>query len=191
MKSLNELFREVILANELDNNISAALRFSDPDGKLSGKSGWSFGISQFDTKNNDVALKCLAECGFTPEEIKGVVDQSINISPLNAKLANHADIIEKYDVQQLSYCLNKALNFDSDYGIPLADSTAILAGADYCNQYGSQGQGAVTYYKSLKRPITALDILNFKLSNTKYGKEHPLDCKRRYDNLIKIVKENV
>jgi len=190
MKSLNELFREVILANELENNISAALRFSDPDGKLSGKSGWSFGISQFDTQNNDVALKCLAECGFTQTEINGIVKQTIDVVPLNKKLIAHADIIEKYDVQQLSYCLNKAINFDSDYGIPVADNTAILAGADYTNQYGSQGQGAVKYYKSLNRPITALDVLNFKLSNTKYGREHPLDCKRRYNNLIKIVKEN-
>lgn len=32
MKTLNELFYQVILLNELSGNKSAALRFSDPDG---------------------------------------------------------------------------------------------------------------------------------------------------------------
>lgn len=186
-KTLNELFREVILANELENNLAFALRFSDPDGTRSGKSGWSYGVCQFDTRNNDAAIACLKECSFTAAEIEGIVHQTIDVKPLAAKLIAHADIVARYDAQQLSYCLNKALNFDSDYGIPVAGTAAILAGADYVNQYGSQGQGAVAYYKSLGRPITAEDVLNFKLSCTKYGKEHPGDCRRRYDNLIKIV----
>jgi len=187
MKTLNALFREVILANELGGNIKVALRFSDPDGVLSGKSGWSFGISQFDTQNNDAALKCLAACGFSPAEIRGVVAQTIDVKPLAAKLAANTDVIALYDEEQLSYCLSKALNFDSDHGIPVADAAAILASADYVNQYGSQGNGARAYYKALARPITALDVLNFKLTQTKYGREHPGDCRRRYDNLMKVV----
>lgn len=189
MQTLNEIFRRVILANELDNNTAAALRFSDPDGVLSGKSGWSFGISQFDTQNNDQALVCLRECGFTENEIYGVVHQTVDVKPLASKLKAGADIIARYDTQQLSHCLNKALNFDEKYGIPQSGPGAILASADYVNQYGSQGQGAVAYYKGLGRPITAEDVLNFKLTCTKYGKEHPKDCRRRYDNLMKVLKE--
>jgi hypothetical protein len=192
MKTLNELFYHVILLNELDGNLNAALRFSDPDGVLSGKSGWSFGVCQFDTKNNDQALACLRECGFTAQQIKGIVDQSLPVAHvrlLEPKLQANAEIIERYSTNQLSYCLNKALNFNSDYGIPVADSAAILAGADYCNQYGSEGNGARAYYKALARPITAEDVLQFKLSQTQYGREHPKDCQRRYDNLMKVVRE--
>ena len=32
MKTLNELFYDVILLNELSGNVSGALKFSDPDG---------------------------------------------------------------------------------------------------------------------------------------------------------------
>lgn len=186
-KTLNSLFRALILLNELGGKISIALRFSDPDGERSGKSGWSFGLSQFDTQNNEQALKCLAECGFTPAEIEGIVKQNVDVRPFAARLAAHSDIIERYDTEQLSYCLNKALNFNVDYGIPLAGSGAILAGADYCNQYGSQGQCAVAYYKALGRPITAQDVLQFKLTQTKYGREHPDDCRRRFNNLQTVL----
>jgi len=186
--TLNQLFRKVIFANELDSNLAFVLKFSDADGVRSGKSGYSFGVSQFDTQNNASALRCLGECGFSVAEITGIVNQTIDVKPLAARLAVHADIIERYDVEQLSYCLNKAVSFDLDFGVPLADESAALGGADYVNQYGSQGNGAVAYYRSLKRPITALDVLNFKLSNTKYGREHPLDCHRRYNNLMAIWK---
>lgn len=187
-KTLNELFRLVILANELSNNLKFALRFSDPDGVRSGKSGWSFGVCQFDTQNNGQALGCLRECGFTEAEIDGIVRQSIDVKPLAARLAAHADVVAKYDELQLSHCLNKALGFDERHGIPVADTSAILAGADYVNQYGSQGQGAVAYYRALARPITAEDVLNFKLAKTKYGREHGDDCRRRYRNIIDILK---
>jgi hypothetical protein len=40
---------------------------------------------------------------------------------------------------------------------------------------------------ALDKPVTAESVLAFKLNHTKYGKEHPADCRRRYTNLIKIV----
>lgn len=187
MKTLNDLFRHVILSNELEDNLKFALRFSDPDGVRSGKSGWSFGVCQYDTQNNPAALDCLRECGFTEVEIAGVVKQTIDVKPLAAKLQAHADIVEKWDTLQLSHCLNQALNFCTSRGVPLADATSILAVADYINQYGSMGDGAEAYFDALGRPITAQDVLDFKLKITKYGKEHPGDCQRRYDNLIKIL----
>jgi hypothetical protein len=189
MKTLNELFRQVILANELDNNLSFALRFSDPDGVRSGKSGWSFGVCQFDTQNNDAALACLKECGFSTDEIQGIVHQTIDVKPLAAKLADHADVVARYDEEQLSGCLNRGLNFCLSRGVPLQDSAAILAVADYFNQYGSMGDGAEAYFDKLGRAITAKDVLDFKLTATKYGREHPADCKRRYDNVVKIVEK--
>jgi hypothetical protein len=189
MESLNELFYKVILLNELSGNVSYALKFSDPDGVRSGKSGWSFGVCQYDTQNNANALLCLYECGFTKEEVTGIVHQNIDVKALEYKLKNHVDIIQKWDTLQLTYCLNKALNFDTDYGIPVQSPDGILAGADYVNQYGSQGNGARDYYKKLGRPITAKDVLEFKLNNTRYGKVHPKDCERRYNNIIKVLTE--
>jgi len=185
--TLNEMFYKVILLNELSGNIRAALRFSDPDGVLTGKSGWSFGLVQFDTQNNSLALTCLRECGVTEAEIQGIVKQNIDVKPLARKLVDNALIVRRYDEMQLSYCLNKALNFDMEHGIPVESPGGILAGADYVNQYGSQGNGAKTYYKSLGRPITAEDVLRFKLELTKWGREHPDDCKRRYNNIVKVV----
>lgn len=187
MKTMNELFRLVILENELGGDISFALKFSDADGVRSGKSGWSFGVCQFDTQNNSMALSCLRECGFSEVEIQGIVKQTIPIDPLSARLLTKGSIIARYDEAQLSMCLTNAVNFNNERKIPVTDTAAILAQADYINQYGSMGDGMAKYLKELRRPVTAKDILNFKLNNTKYGREHPSDCGRRYNNLIKVL----
>lgn len=186
-QSLNEMFNDLIFANELGSNPRLAYEFSDPDGIRSGKSGYSFAACQFDVQNNSNALLCLKECGFTDAEIQGLVSQTVDVKPLASKLKNNKEIVDRWSEQQLSYCLQKALSFDVEFGIPVESPGGILAGADYVNQYGSQGNGAKAYYLALGRPITALDVLNFKLTNTKYGKEHSADCKRRHDNLLKIL----
>jgi hypothetical protein len=183
-ETLNSLFRKLILLNELSGNLNAALRLSLCSG---GKSGYSFGESQLDINNNPAAVACLLECGFSITEVSGLQAKILNPSNFTARLQAHADIIAKYDEAQLSECLDRALNFDSDYGIPVANTAAILAGADYCNQYGSEGNGAKAYYKALGRPITAEDVLQFKLTQTKYGKENPGDCRRRYANIAKVL----
>ena len=181
-RTLNEMFRDLIFANECGKNPRVIYKFSDPDGERSGKSGWSFGLSQFDTQNNSTALKCLAECGFTDAEIAGIVAQSVDVRPFAERLAAHSEIIDSYDTEQLTYCLGKALDFDMKFGIPVTNPGGILASADYCNQYGSEGMGAVAFYKALGRPINEQDVLKFK-ATTKYGKEHYDDCVRRYTNL--------
>lgn len=189
MATLNELFRQVILLNELDGDISEALHFSDPDGVRSGKSGWSFGVCQFDVQNNDQAIACLKDCGFTDAEIKGVVNQTIDVKPLAARLAAHADIIAEYDTAQLSRCLNSAGNFATERGIPLADSAALLSLADTINQYGSLGDGTAKHLLDLGRPIALDDITNMKLA-WKYGQTHPKDVIRRQNNISKVMEDN-
>lgn len=189
MKTINELFSELIFANELDSNPKLAFTFSDPDGVRSGKSGWSFGVCQFDTRNNDQALFCLRECGFTRDEINGIVNQTINVGALSSRLQEQSDIIAIYDAAQLSRCLYAALDFYARQHIPATDTGAILATADYINQYGSCGDGFALYMLALKRPLIAADILDFKLGHTKYGREHPADCRRRYNNLVTILEK--
>lgn len=191
MKTINELFRELIFANELDSNPKLAFTFSDPDGVRSGKSGWSFGVCQFDTRNNNQALFCLKECGFTPDEINGIINQTINVAPLSARLKEQSDVIEIYDTAQLSRCIYSALDFYIRQQIPATDTGAILATADYINQYGSCGDGFAAYMRTPARPLVARDILDFKLLHTKYGKEHPADCHRRYINLVTVLAKAV
>jgi len=186
MKSINDLFRDVILLNELSGDESAALRFSDPDGP-SGRSGWSFGICQFDTKHNDQALLCLQDCGFTPEEIDDIRHQRINVRPLAARL--RPSVVARYDAAQLSHCLFKALNATTSNGIVAVDTGAILCLADYVNQYGSIGKGFVGYLQKIGRPIVAQDIQDWKLNHTKYGREHRADCKRRFGNVMKVLEK--
>jgi hypothetical protein len=184
-------FRRVIVANELDNDLNYALKFSDPDGVRSGKSGWSFGVCQFDTQNNPAALQCLAECGFTPAEIAGIRNQTIDVHQFEHRLNANAAIVEKWDRRQLSSCLTRADYILDKYGITPADDAALLAVADYDNQYHLSDIDKVgTLVHGLKHlgvPFTAKDVLQYKLSGTKYGREHPGDCKRRYDNLVEIM----
>ena len=70
MKNLNELFYDVILANELEGDVGAALRFSHAPGD---KSGYSFGVCQFDVKNNDRDAKRIFEAS-----IRAIVEGSIS-----------------------------------------------------------------------------------------------------------------
>lgn len=185
------LIKKVIVANELENNIAYAYKFSDPDGVRSGKSGWSFGRSQFDTKNNPLALKCLSECGFDNTVIKGIVNQSIDITPFNAKLRAASAIIDRYDDVQFRAVICKAQALTKKHGITLADDAALIAIADYDNQYYlsdiDKPGYLVHYLKQRGLPIIAKDVLTFKLEDTEYGRKAPGDCKRRYNNLISIV----
>lgn len=190
MKTINELFYLVILQNELSGNKAAALRFSDPDG-ASGRSGWSFGLCQFDTRHNGEAINCLVDCGFTDGEIRKIVEQTIDVRPFSARLIAHADVIAEYDQRQLSYCLNKAIEFNLANNIIMVETAALLCVADYVNQYGSEGAGIAAYFNEIdtKRPVIAADVQHFKLEHTKYGREHRADCERRYNNILRVLEK--
>src|SRR5574341_9170 len=105
-----EKFRKIIIENELGGDLNEALKFSDPDGVHSGKSGWSFGVCQFDLNNNELASICLKECGFTDSEIAALKAQTIDVHPLEAKLKAAAEIIARYDEHQFAGCLTRAGN---------------------------------------------------------------------------------
>lgn len=190
-----EKFRAIIIANELGGDMSAAFRFSDPDGVRSGKSGWSFGVCQFDLNNNPLASICLKECGFADEEIAALKAQTIDVTLLEPRLRAAAEIIERYDEHQLAGCIERAKNICKLFRIFHADEAALLSVADYDNQYHFSGFNKpgtlVNYLVMLQRPFTAEDILAFKREKTKYGREHPEDCDRRYKNIIKIEGERV
>jgi len=185
-ESLNQMFDGVILNNELSGILAAAYRFSHAKG---GKSGWSFGRCQFDVKNNSTARSLLSRLGFTAAEVLAIQDEAVDPRQWNGRLAAGAAIIDQADTDQLTYCLCQGLNFATTYGIPVENPGGILGIADYANQYGAPGQGSADYYKSLGRPVTAQDVLDFKLNHTKYGEEEPEDCHRRYAGVMKAIQE--
>ena len=186
-------FRKIIIANELDNSMSHVTKFSDPDGVRSGKSGWSFGVSQFDLQNNPIAAACLRACKFTEDEIQGLIKQTVDAKALEPKLKANAGIIELFDVAQLKGCVDRAKRILSKRDITPANDAALLSVADYANQYHlsdiAKPGYLVHYLMRLDRAFTAADVLQFKLTATKYGREHPDDCRRRYNNLVRIMKE--
>lgn len=183
--TINEQFRKIIAENE--GGPEVALEFSDPDGVRSGKSGWSFGVCQFDVQNNSQALACLSECGFTHDEIDGIVHQTIDVHKLEYKLKENAEVIARYDDAQLQHCLNAAGRFLENYGIAVQDDAAFLMLADTVNQYGSLGSGTAAGCRMFGRPVTAEDLLNIKLqwkySQTERG---AADTRRRYCNVMKV-----
>jgi hypothetical protein len=186
--TLLEQCTEVVKLNEIGD--ADPYRFDDPDGLRSGKSGWSFGPCQFDIANNSAASLCLKDCEFTDEEIAGLKAQTIpDMAPMNAKLAAHADVIERYSEAQLKYCVDGATEFINKYRVPFVDTAAILAIADTVNQYGSVGGGSASYLLALGRPVSAKDVLAMKLTwkYAKASKHNYDDTIRRYNNLIKVV----
>lgn len=191
MADLTELFRKIILENECGGKADYFHKFTDPDGIRTGKSGWSFGMCQFDIMNNPLASVCLKECGFTDEEITGLKAQTIDPKPLEQKLRENAEIMERYDDQQLAGCLARARNVLDKFGIIPADDAALLAVADYDNQYHLDavlGAKYLTgYLFGLLRPFKAKDVLDFKMQHTKWGRTNPNDCLRRYMNILRIV----
>ena len=83
MKTLNEMFREVIVQNELEGDLAAAYKFSKCS---AGNSGWSFGVSQFDVKNNSTARECLLKCGFTQAEVASIQMETVDPRFWNSRL---------------------------------------------------------------------------------------------------------
>ncbi len=191
-RTIADIFRQIIIANELGGNEGLALRFSDPDGERSGKSGWSFGVCQFDLSNNPLAAKCLLECGFSLSEVDALRAQTVDVKPFNTRLREHVLTICEYDERQLTGCLQRAAGLMDKYSIGF-DETALLAVADYHNQYhlsDIRKPGYLLFYLSrLGRPATAQDVLDFKLNHTTWGRQRPDDCRRRHDNIIRICRE--
>lgn len=184
-----EVFTKVILANELDGSTAHIYKFSDPDGIQTGKSGWSFGLCQFDINNNPTAILCLRDCGFTVDEIDRLRHQTLqDMKPMNIKLLANCTTVDRYDDQQLGECLQVPVNLCKNSAIKL-DPSGVIALADYHNQfYMSRGGKMHNYLKTLQRPVTADDIYQFILT-LPWGLKRRDDVVRRHENIIRILKE--
>jgi len=184
---LRKTFAQVIVANELGGNLSLAYKFSDPDGVRTGKSGWSFGRVQFDINNNPSSILALREMDFTADEISGLKAQTIQIEPMNSKLILHADVVDRWDGKQVVECLRVPLDLCKEIAVSFSCEETFLHIADYHNQiYMSRGGKLYNFLKG-KKDVTPEMIRDFKLS-LPWGKSHPQDVWRRYNNIVKAVR---
>lgn len=188
-----DTFYKILTANELGNDLSLILKFSDPDGIRIGKSGYSFGVSQFDLKNNAQAIRCLQECDFGQLEIEDLVNQPVisdtRMKYYETKLANSANIVEKFDLDHMTHTLEYVSGICSRDNIQLQNEETIYHIADYHNQFYFSKDGKLhTHLKAQDKTITPETILIFKLNKTSWGQKRPDDVMRRYNNIARICR---
>jgi len=191
--SIADLFRKIIIENELFGNLDNITKVSDSEGDRSSK-GLCFGVSRFTVANNWHAKQCLIECGFSQAEIEGIRSGTIDVTSLEAKLRNHAMVVAKWDERQLTSCLQRAYRLMEKHDIILVDDAALMAVADYNNQFRlserKKPDTLIHYLADLDRPVMAEDVLEFRLNHTAYGKERPDDCHRRHGNIAAIMRNS-
>lgn len=187
-----DVLRKILVANELGGNLSLAYQFSDPDGARTGKSGYSYGLCQFDLANNPAAGAGLGECGFTDTEISSLKLQTPTAREmvrLNTKLAAAADLVDTLDGRALKAIVAHTREVLAFAEITAADPETFLALCDYHNQfYIEHGGKCVRALRQLDRPVTARDVYDYKLT-TLWGTLRPDDVRRRYANIVRIVQE--
>ena len=185
-------FVRAIVMNEIGGDTKLIYRFSDPDGTRSGKSGWSFGIVQYDIDNNPNAIFALQEMDFTTDEIRGLRDQTIaDMTLMDAKLLAHREIVDKWDRKQISECCSWPLVLCNEVGMEFSSEETFIHIADYHNQLRmSRGGKLYSFLQQCTSTVTPEMILQFKLG-IPWGQKNPNDVQRRYSNIKKIVENHV
>ena len=190
-------FSKALLANEIGGHMSLIYRFSDADGIHSGKSGYSFGISQFDINNNPAAVLALREMNFTTDEIAALKAQTADMDKMNAKLLYHKDVVDRWDRKQLVECLEWPLLLCHEINVLFSGEETLVHIADYHNQfYMSRGGKMYRWLKSVDDLITPEMIRDFKYTLPWGIKQQARprdkdDVWRRYYNIVKIMREDI
>lgn len=169
----------VIALNEISGNLRVAYKFSKAEG---GTSGWSFGRSQFDVKNNPQAAIFLKnKCNFSDSDINTLLSDTEDVSELSQRLTEYKKEIDAYDLEHVTAMVKHVMTLE---GMPEIENERVFVHlVDYHNQFNLERNGKMhNYLKSLKF-ATCENILNFKLSQTKWGIEHPADVIRRFRNI--------
>ena len=174
---------DAIAMNEISGNLSVAYRFSRASG---GNSGYSFGRSQFDVSNNPFVSQFLRnKCGFTAEDINNTLLRlEKDVTELNNKLREHKKEIDDYDLQHIKNMIKYVGGILSDLEVESEETFIHLV--DYHNQFNLSYNAKMHKYLKTLKFATCENILNFKLNQTKWGKEHPQDVKRRYNNIKRM-----
>lgn len=178
-----KLVMNILALNEISGNEKVITKFSF----AGGISGYSFGRSQFDIKHNPSSRDFLIKkCGFTQNEIDRLLALDKDISDLNEKLAKYRKEIDEYDMRHVQETIDHVSSLD---GIPDISLKTFVHLVDYHNQFSLSKNGKFHTWIKNRKSLTAKDILEFKLHQTKWGREQPQDVKRRWLNIEKNWKE--
>ena len=168
----------VMALNEISGNENVICKFS----YAGGKSGYSFGSSQFDVTHNIKARNFLKNiCGFTGQDIGKLLNLDKDIGYLNKRLKLFRRDIDKLDREHIQQMVNYVASLDR---LPeFENEKTFVHLVDYHNQYNLSKNGLMHRFIKGKKILKSEDILNFKLKETKWGREQPRDVKRRYNNI--------
>ena len=178
MENINlEKIMYVISLNEISGNENVIYKFS----YAGGKSGYSFGRSQFDVTNNTKARNFLKNiCGFSDQDIRKLLNLDKDINHLNERLKLFRVDIDKLDRGHIEEIVNYVASLEN---LPKFENEKTFVHLlDYHNQFNLSKGGKMHNFIKNKKILTSQDILNFKLG-LKWGKERPQDVKRRYFNI--------
>ena len=178
MEKINlEKIMYVISLNEISGNENVICKFS----YAGGKSGYSFGRSQFDVTHNIKARNFLKNiCGFSDHDIRKLLNLDKDIGYLNERLKLFRRDIDRLDKEHIRNMVNYVAGLD---GLPNFENEKIFVHlVDYHNQFNLSKNGLMHRFIKNKKILSSQDILNFKLG-LKWGREQPQDVKRRYNNI--------
>lgn len=206
---INQLLKQVLLQNELGGNKSLAYKLSLAHG---GKSGPSFGVSQFDIANNQYGKNLLRRiCKDIPDVLdkylsngfafgwdrvdQVLVDRISKEIRLNSELVDLAD--EKQVNDLLQYCYS-VCNLPKDPNLSSFQKEVIIVLADTVNQFGNgvsgihKDSGTVILCKDfLGRdsviPGEFIEAMRARKLSWKWGKKEPHDVNRRLNNILDVM----
>jgi len=129
MQEFTAKIKQMLLLNECSGNTDLIYKFSDADGVRTGRSGYSYGVSQFDIENNWDAILTLMDCGFQPKDLKRLYLQQGDISDLNLILESSADYIDEADDRHIADMIRHCNTFNA-----IDDDLTVAMIIDYHNQ---------------------------------------------------------
>ena len=104
-----------------------------------------------------------------------------DINHLNERLKLFRVDIDKLDREHIQQMVNYVASLE---GMPeFENEKTFVHLVDYHNQFNISKNGLMHRFIKSKKIITSQNILNFKLRETKWGREQPRDVKRRYNNI--------
>lgn len=173
------LVMKILAKNEISGNENVITKFS----YAGGKSGYSFGRSQFDVTHNPAARKFLKEkCNFATDEIARLLNLDKNITDLNDKLSKFRKEIDELDLSHVKEMIKYIGSLDNMPEVDTAKTFIQLV--DYHNQFNLNCDGKFHNWLKERKFITSKSILDFKLKETKWGRENKADVMRRYNNIV-------
>lgn len=176
----------ILALNEISGKTEVAYRFSRAQG---GTSGYSFGRSQFDLSNNKYAVEFLKQNGFSTSDINRLLKLDPKIADLNRKLLTIKQQIDEYDIKHVKSMCKYVSELAS---LPPMTEKTFVHLVDYHNQFNLSTNGKMhNFLKSNTNYLLSFEVYEFKINQTKWGKEHPADVIRRYKTIEKYYDKEV